>query len=180
MNMNLILMSKMHFRFVPVIIAVMTLLLFISCKKEPTLEEKIADVSLQYTKDYLKEELRGGTVDSVTVSSFDSLNRFDYCTTSLNFLQEFEEAYQAEYESVVESGDEEALSQIKVHLAAVHEAQDYYTECLDRFKEDDKDLILYLVKAKFYVQGRSEPFFLFLTPDLKVHAFNPLDSSPLD
>lgn len=180
MNKNLILMSKMHFRFVSVIIAVMTVLLFISCKKEPTLEEKIADVSLQYTKDYLKEELRGGTVDSVTVSSFDSLNRFDYCTTSLNFLQEFEEAYQAEYESVEESGDEEALSQIKVHLAAVHEAQDYYTECLDRFKEDDKDLILYLVKAKFYVQGRSEPFFLFLTPDLKVHAFNPLDSSPLD
>lgn len=151
------------------------LLLFSSCKKnqkEQSVEEKICDIA----KSYVMTEMKVNTVDSVQIEHIDSINKYRYTMAALNFLRESQRSLEQSYNAAIQKGDTVRMQELESTTQEVNGTVRFLEECQERYVEQDTKYIMYLVSAYYFSQGKQQGVMFFLTPDYKIHTFDPMDT----
>ena len=151
------------------------LLLFSSCKKgkgEQSVEEKICDIA----KSYVMTEMKVSAVDSVQIDHIDSINKYRYTMAALNFLRESQRSLEQSYSAAIQQGDTVRMLELESTTQEVNGTVRFLEECQDRYVEQDTQYIMYLVSAYYFTQGKKQGVMFFLTPNFKIHTFDPMDT----
>lgn len=140
------------------------------------MDQQLPDI----TKEYVKNELKISEVDSVSIFSVDTINKYRYASAALGFLQQSEANLEAQCGQAMSIGDSVAAKKCRKTLADVSKTCDYYADCLAKYAENDPKILFYYVCAYYYVRGREHGVMYFLSPDFQIHTFDPMDTSVLD
>ncbi len=143
---------------------------------EQSLEQQLPDI----TKEYVRSEMKMSKVDSVSIFSVDTINKYRYASAALGFLQQSESNLEAQCAEAVAAGDSITAKNCRKTLADVSKTCDYYADCMAKYAENDPKILFYYVCAYYYVRGNEHGIMYFLTPDLQIYTFDPMDTSVLN
>ncbi|MEG1555514.1 MAG: hypothetical protein RR356_02165 [Bacteroidales bacterium] len=167
----------MKYHLAPFILIFITL--FSACHKKSELE--ILKANLQKpAKFYVENELEVKDADSVIIHQIDTITPLGYAKINLELLENMEFNYQFAYKEASLQNDQDKLTYLELYLKDVHTAEDFFKSKIENEKTDGSSLLLYMVTASYFKNGKEEPFTFFALPDFTVHVLDPFGDNILE
>ena len=167
---------KMRSSKVLFVVCVSLSLLLASCHKGKEIPQRTEEKICEIAKEYVLNEVKVSTVDSVKIDRIDSINKYNYTMIALQFLRDSQRSMSEGLRSALAMGDTLQVRQIETTQHEVEQTMNFLEERRDHFDEKDTHYLMYMVNAYFFSKGKRQGMIFFLTPDFKVHTFDPMDT----
>lgn len=152
-------------------------MLFSSCHKK-TAEEILKENLQKCATVYVSQELQVTEVDSVVISRVDTVTERGYAAMTLEMLENLGAQYKMMYDEATLSNDSR-VDNLEIYLRQIDKQTDYFRNILDTDAADYEKLLLYMISASYYKDGKAEEFICFAYPDYELHVLDPFGDNLL-
>lgn len=152
--------------------------LCVGCHKKSE-EDVLKEHLQQCAASYVSDELQVVNPDSVIVMRFDTVSERGYAALVLEMLENLGQQYKMMYDEAT-FNDDPRVENLEIYLNQIDHQTDYFRNILDTESAETDNLLLYLISAAYYKNGKAEEFICFANPDFTIHILDPFGDNLLN
>ena len=135
------------------------------CKKLSN-ADKLKKSMKPLAKEYLKTN--GITdYDSLKIDFVDTVTEMGYANLNSELLEQMEYAYQEQYNEAIANNDLKKADPIQLYINEINRTKADFDELMQSGELKSDGILLFMVTATYFKDGKGEPTIFMVTPDKK-------------
>lgn len=129
----------------------------------------------ELAEQYVEQELRLASLDSVRVVKVDTVDNYEYAQIIVALLYKMNDETMEEYHRAVVSGDMAEAKNLEVQVDEIAAAGQQWEMEEQAAENAPKSFRFYLITANYYNGMDCDQFYFFATQDFKIHIPDPFE-----